>query len=1354
MLLICFSIVDILKVHKYHYGVVAQSNARQREIVPEEIRAIRMSLGLTQVEAGSLIGGGPRAFAKYEAGTLKPAAAVVNLLRVLDAHPDSIVALGGSRPRRRPAHGPFPFEVSGEDIERLTQSDMHHLICRLLHAEAIFHDLPELGIKVSSRINDADGGEDGRIEWTAGAEQTAFLPARLCQFQSKVGKIVPSKAAREALKPMVRQVLGSGGCYIVFCGLRYTQMRIEQREAAMRTAIRDAGVDIADHQVDFRDADQIADWANFHRPVAMWVKEQTHPGAIGPFRPWDHWAGRTEHAAMPWIQDERLDELASWLQERVRHTRSVSRVVGLWGIGKSRLTLQALRTRDFVSDIVMYAVESECSLPDIKQVVENMAESGTRAIVVVDECSPKTHRHLDGYVSRSNSRLSLITIDDEVPAGDVNETTFHVPEAETSVTESIIKHAAPGLPFEDQRRLVRFAEGFPAVALRIASAWKAVPVAQATDDDLVDAFVLGRNPPEPSLLLKSARLLATLGLVRVDSDGDQAAQHGEVAEWGRGLAAEDFYAMVQELIARGIAQRRGGFALLRPRPIAMNLAKRQWNEWPPAKWDEVLAADISADLKVSAARQLTLLNDIQRTPIAERVVEHTFRTGGPFDGVGEISRAGHAQVLSVLAEIDAATVAEQVRRILNEMDVGSPIRRDVGSHLVTALEKVAFCSSTFEQGARLLLRLALVQSQKWTRNPSRQFRVLFPVLLGNTEADGTARLSLLRGLRHTNDGKQLAILATALAAGAQTSHFTRDVGAETSGSRPALEPWRPATRAEIDEYIRTCVTWLSELAKRDDEAGYVARYELANAMRSLIPDGFFDLVETAVLQVAPAVPQWTGALESLGRVLTHPSVNPPDNVADRVAKLIARLRPKDLMSRVRFLVTEMPWDYPYEAATDHETKYRCKVESVRGLTRELVEHPAVLKGVLPDLSRGRQRMAHVLGEALADTVNPADGWFDRIVGATAEAPDDVRSYELLSGYVVGLVQSRPHLLKAAKDRVARSRELAPALPRIFQLLGTRHEITESDVELVIDAVRGSRLSPLAFGQGFFGAVLRSVRPGVVRPLFDLLIDHSEAAFSEAVQMIDTYVYGDTHRLEDLRPQIRRIAERVARWDRISHVDMLCGCFETIMNWMLRKGREDRDACATALALGRAIVAINGRDQSDLLTPVVPLLLSGFPEIVWPLVGQALVSDASGNRPLESLMMDWYGNERQCALLKLPEDTLFAWFHAHPNRAPALAARCLPVVQGAQLHGRMARLIDEFGERPGVLQAVQLNMGNFICNGSGAEYLTRYEGPLANLRKHPIARVREWATRMIRIHRDEIREIRNSDEERTVKAAFS
>ena len=59
-------------------------------IAPEEVRAIRERLGLTQAEASELLGGGPRAFTKYEAGTVKPAAAVVTLLRLLEHDPATL----------------------------------------------------------------------------------------------------------------------------------------------------------------------------------------------------------------------------------------------------------------------------------------------------------------------------------------------------------------------------------------------------------------------------------------------------------------------------------------------------------------------------------------------------------------------------------------------------------------------------------------------------------------------------------------------------------------------------------------------------------------------------------------------------------------------------------------------------------------------------------------------------------------------------------------------------------------------------------------------------------------------------------------------------------------------------------------------------------------------------------------------------------------------------------------------------------------------------------------------------------------------------------------------------------------
>jgi HTH-type transcriptional regulator/antitoxin MqsA len=64
---------------------------------PEEIRRIRRKLGLTQAEAGELIGGGPRAFQKYESGDYLPSRAISSALILLDHDPKSLDVLKARR---------------------------------------------------------------------------------------------------------------------------------------------------------------------------------------------------------------------------------------------------------------------------------------------------------------------------------------------------------------------------------------------------------------------------------------------------------------------------------------------------------------------------------------------------------------------------------------------------------------------------------------------------------------------------------------------------------------------------------------------------------------------------------------------------------------------------------------------------------------------------------------------------------------------------------------------------------------------------------------------------------------------------------------------------------------------------------------------------------------------------------------------------------------------------------------------------------------------------------------------------------------------------------------------------------
>jgi HTH-type transcriptional regulator/antitoxin MqsA len=72
-------------------------------LAPEDVRRIRRKLGLSQREAGLVIGGGPNAFQKYEAGDILVSHAISSALRVLDAHPDALTILLAHRAERSAA---------------------------------------------------------------------------------------------------------------------------------------------------------------------------------------------------------------------------------------------------------------------------------------------------------------------------------------------------------------------------------------------------------------------------------------------------------------------------------------------------------------------------------------------------------------------------------------------------------------------------------------------------------------------------------------------------------------------------------------------------------------------------------------------------------------------------------------------------------------------------------------------------------------------------------------------------------------------------------------------------------------------------------------------------------------------------------------------------------------------------------------------------------------------------------------------------------------------------------------------------------------------------------------------------
>ena len=81
------------------------------------VKQVRKSLDLTQEEAGEIIGGGKRAFQKYESGKAAPSDAAVGLIEVLWEQPNALNVL--KTIRRLPGNGKIGKRAGHKRRERL-----------------------------------------------------------------------------------------------------------------------------------------------------------------------------------------------------------------------------------------------------------------------------------------------------------------------------------------------------------------------------------------------------------------------------------------------------------------------------------------------------------------------------------------------------------------------------------------------------------------------------------------------------------------------------------------------------------------------------------------------------------------------------------------------------------------------------------------------------------------------------------------------------------------------------------------------------------------------------------------------------------------------------------------------------------------------------------------------------------------------------------------------------------------------------------------------------------------------------------------------------------------------------------
>jgi hypothetical protein len=448
----------------------------------------------------------------------------------------------------------------------------------------------------------------------------------------------------------------------------------------------------------------------------------------------------------------------------------------------------------------------------------------------------------------------------------------------------------------------------------------------------------------------------------------------------------------------------------------------------------------------------------------------------------------------------------------------------------------------------------------------------------------------------------------------------------------------------------------------------------------------------------------------------------------------------------------MPWDYPIDEKLDFEERQKRQVEEIERLAVELLTDKRELASFFPQLSAGSQRMAVEFGRALANHVQDPLVLRRPITDALLAIPADKRNYGLLTGYMAGLAVRAADAFEEFKRVAAKSRDLAPVLA--FSAL--QAGIASHDVELMCSALRDGVMPAFAVRSWAGGGKLAMQPPEVVAPLFDLLFVSPSPLYSIGLELLGMYVFQKKDRLDKLRAQIQLAASNLNNAEKHrggSRMDQ--HHFKEVMQWMLAKGNEDRDACAIALLLAQQLVDDPNEAGQEYIRPQLPSMLSTFAHIVWPIIGHAIASDKQKEWRLQLTLGDAFAFDdvKHPMITHLPPDMLFAWCHAHPDVAPAFVAGIVSVLTHRDRNAPPPefdplthRLLNEFGNRDDVLKALNSNIYSFGWSGPRASYYQLYEKALESLASHPIGAVRRWGKKMLVAMRREIDAARDEDDE--------
>lgn len=1286
------------------------------------------------------------------------------------------------------------FDAEPGYIATLDSSQLVKLMKRLLLAEARLTGIPLRAASVPLQITVPDGGEDGSISWTGGADSTPYIPARFTILQSKAQDLTESRVKNEVLaksrkgKPpilndAVGEVLVNSGAYIIFSRQPMTGAKRKTLQKAIRDSIKSAGANPkAAAAIEIYDANVIADWVNRHPAVALWLASVRGSRNLAGFQTHEGW-GRYPDMLVPWKPSEkprfatanrtapeeerRSIERSSWTYEQasaeVRNflaaPKAIVRIYGPSGFGKSRFAYEVLNNSGSVSDEIDTASVVHCdgsiSRDEVVKLALECADADLAAILVVDECNDELHQKLANIVRRTGSRLGLVTMDIETKVLQASDTlTLRVEKADDKLIGEIAKGVSPNLTDTATRFITELAEGFPRMAVLGAQYDGAGRQTLESIEQVLERIIWAGKAPnqEAQRALEAAALFEWLGI-----EGRVESQAAFVAAQLAEQTPSRFVEHLLSLESRGIITRRGDFLQVGPVPLAARLGLARLRVMTAEKLLDFFN-QAPEELRASFLRRLKWMDTSQTaTAFAERLLEPDL-----LGNYAALNTEAGSKALDRLVHVAPDAAARTIERVFGSLTIDElRAAEDARRYLVWSLEKLVFRKKTFGSAARLLRKLAVAETENFSNNSTGLFQQLYQLYLSGTEADPAARIAVLDEGLSSSDDAERKICIDALGHMLNSGHFSRGGGSEQIGSAEAMQDWLPKTYGEIWDFYRSGMSRLTTIATSNDVHAQIARNHLASHIRGLLGQLPVAEVRAMIETVTSHSGFWSEAITAVSHWLYFDrSKAVPGERAKEVRQLYSDLLPADPVDLAVLYTHGWQTDlhdpdsnYAREPDAKHDFEY--SMRQATAVAETIAQDEALTRRAVERMACKEAHGISAFTNALMKKVADPKAVFKHAI-TTAEASHQEPNRGFFGGLVSGAHERDSALGKSLVKQALKSPKLRSHAIAIIGSGG----LGSDEISMVISLLQSGNIQPWECRN--LGLSRTEVK--VLLPLLRDLENHGADGLWTILDIIDMYLYGGTREAtKDLIAEVKRVLVAPELIEAVRN-NMDGYHLENHVKRLISLGAI---SAPYARQLTKQLLGIcrQGADRvyyqlDNPVRKVLSLLMPLHPQPVWDEIAKKLTSKSWHVRFYVERLLQAHNGFDEDHLgrglgIDIQPSQFLAWVRAEPEKRAATAVDWLPIAERGtngvlSWHPELEAYIAEFGNTPGVLEALTSRLHPKSWSGGLAPYLEPIVPLVQTWTAHENPAVREWASNRIQWLTNSVRAERKRSEEDVVR----